>query len=292
MDEKSGAIGISEGLAFSGQGTSVLLGDLYRPAGRGPHPVMVAVHGGGWGQGSRSCYRDWGRCLAANGFALFAVDRRHFKPDEAIYPRVIEDVQAAVRHLRSHAASFDLDPRRMGLMGDSSGGYLAALAGLVAAGAPPLPDRDTPCGEDAGREAQPASAAVRVVVAFYGVFDLAAEWNFEQVARPFDRVTERLLGVPLVDDRRRYFDASPIAYATRDRNHVAFFLAWGTADEVVSEELHSRPFARTLAQAGFNVHTAIVPSAQHYWATEPHDDEMSPARLVAPRLVRFLRDYL
>jgi hypothetical protein len=33
-------------------------------------------------------------------------------------------------------------------------------------------------------------------IAVYGVFDLAAEWNFEQVARPFDRVTEKLLGVP------------------------------------------------------------------------------------------------
>jgi hypothetical protein len=136
------------------------------------------------------------------------------------------------------------------------------------------------------------SCAVKAVIAIYGVYGLAAEWNFEQLARPFDRVTEKLLGVPLIDDRKRYFDASPVAYVTRDRKHLAFFLAWGTADDVVSENLHSRPFAQMLGQANFNVHTAILPYAQHYWATEPLHGEASYASLMAPRLVRFLEQYL
>jgi acetyl esterase/lipase len=283
MNGKGSGISITEGLGYAGKADTALLGDLYRPAGRGPHPIVVAVHGGGWDQGTRSCYRHWGSYLAGNGFALFAVDRRHFEADEAVFPRVIEDLQAAVRHLRSQALELDLDPQRVALMGDSSGGYLAALAGLAG---------DTPLWQRTPGQSPVTSAAVKAVVAFYGVFDLAAEWNFEQVARPFDRVTERLLGLPLIDDRKRYFEASPVAYATRDRNRLAFFLAWGTADEVVSEELHSRPFARMLAQANFNVHTLIVPYAQHYWATDPLDAETGPARLAAPRLLKFLEDNL
>jgi len=297
MNGKGREVDIVSAICYTGDEGTGLLGDLYRPPQRGPHPVVVAVHGGGWDQGSRDCYREWGIYLAARGFALFAADRRRFKADEAVFPQVIEDLQAAVRYLRSHAPELDVDARRIALMGDSSGGYLAALTGLLG---------DQPPGEGVGGEAPAASGAVRApsgvvkapscavkaVIAFYGVFDLAAEWNFEQTARPFDRVTEKLMGVPLIDDRKRYFAASPVAYATRDRNHLAFFLAWGTSDDVVSEDLHSRPFARMLGQANFAVETTIVPHAQHYWATDPIRGESGHASAVAPRLLRFLERYL
>jgi acetyl esterase/lipase len=283
MDRKSYEIDVTSAIRYTDDGETALRGDFYRPADRGPHPVVVAVHGGGWDQGSRSSYRGWGTYLAERGFALFATDRRHFKPNEPAFPGVIDDVQAAVRYVRSHAAELDIDPQRIAMMGDSSGGYIAALAGLVG---------DMAMGQRVAGGSQATSCAVKAVIAVYGVFDLAAEWNFEQVARPFDRVTEKLLGVPLVDDRKRYFDASPVAYVTRNRNHIAFFLAWGTADDVVSEELHSRPFAQMLGQANFAVHTMILPHAQHYWASEPLHGEPGPASLLAPRLVRFLEQCL
>jgi acetyl esterase/lipase len=283
MDRKSYEIDVTSAIRYTDEGETALRGDFYRPVDRGPHPVVVAVHGGGWDQGSRSSYRDWGTYLAERGFALFATDRRHFKPNEPAFPGVIDDVQAAVRYVRSHAAELHIDPQRIAMMGDSSGGYIAALAGLVG---------DMAMGQRAAGGSQATSCAVKAVIAVYGVFDLAAEWNFEQVARPFDRVTEKLLGVPLVDDRKRYFDASPVAYVTRNRNHVAFFLAWGTADDVVSEELHSRPFAQMLGQANFAVDTMILPHAQHYWAADPLHGEPGPASLLAPRLVRFLEQCL
>jgi acetyl esterase/lipase len=283
MDRKSYEIDLTSAIRYAGDGETALLGDLYRPVDRGPHPVIVAVHGDGWDQGSRSSYGDWGTYLAERGFALFATDRRHFQLHEPAFPGVIEDFQAAVRYVRSHAAELNIDPQRIATMGDSSGGYIAALAGLVG---------DTAMGQKAEGESQATSCAVKAVIAVYGVFDLAAEWNFEQVARPFDRVTEKLLGVPLVDDRKRYFDASPVAYVTRNRNHIAFFLAWGTADDVVSEELQSRPFAQMLGQANFTVHTMILPHAQHYWASDPLHGEASHASLLAPRLVRFLEQCL
>jgi acetyl esterase/lipase len=169
-------------------------------------------------------------------------------------------------------------------MGDSSGAYLAALTGLIGDGEFARDHADDPYAS--------ASCSAKAVIAVYGVFDLAAEWAFEQVARPFDRVTEKLLGVPLVDDRILYFTASPTAYATRERNKVAFFLSWGTGDDVVSENLHSRPFSQLLAQAGFNVQTLIVPYAQHYWASDPIGDEYSHSGFLAPRLVEFLKRHV
>lgn len=276
---KSRAV-VKSGLVYGEHRGATLQGDLYAPDAPGPHPVVIAVHGGGWDQGSRASYAEWGRYLAARGCALFAVDRRHFTAAEVAFPGVINDVQAAVRYVRCEADALGVDAGRIALMGDSSGGYIAALAGLVG-------DTEFPRDHEIDSYGT-TSCAVSAVIAVYGVFDLAAEWTFEQVARPFDRVSEKLLGVPLIDDRLRYFQASPVAYATRDRNHVAFLVAWGSGDDVVSEKLHSRPFAQLLAQANFNVQTVIVPHAQHYWASDPIEEPRSHSGFLAPRVIRFL----
>jgi acetyl esterase/lipase len=257
-----------------------LVGDLYVPDAPGPHALVVSVHGGGWERGSRASYRNWGHYLAAHGYALFATDRRRFASHEVAYPGVVNDLQAAVRFARGEAKRLDVDPARIALMGGSSGGYLAALAGLLGDAEFPRDHDDDPHGS--------LSCAVKAVIAVYGVYDLLAEWNFEQVVRPADRVTEKLFGIPLIDDRKLYFEASPIAYATRSRNNVAFLLAWGTDDDVVDEKLHSEPFARALAQANFNLRTVILPHAQHYWLSDPIDQERSHSGFLAPRLLQFL----
>src|ERR1700761_8287372 len=131
MQGKAVDIQIISAIPYASRGEAALLGDLYRSPDAGLHPVVVAIHGGGWDAGSKDCYRDWGRYLAERGFALFAIDRRHFSPEEPAFPGVIEDLQAAVRYLRVHAAELGLDPQRIAVMGDSSGGYIAALVGLL-----------------------------------------------------------------------------------------------------------------------------------------------------------------
>ena len=49
-----------------------LMGDLYQPKGLDKAPVVIAVHGGGWQNGSRAGYRYWGTFLAKNGYVVFA----------------------------------------------------------------------------------------------------------------------------------------------------------------------------------------------------------------------------
>ena len=50
------AIEVRKDIPFAGCGGQPFKGVLYRPAGVGPHPVLVAVHGGGWKRGSPDSY--------------------------------------------------------------------------------------------------------------------------------------------------------------------------------------------------------------------------------------------
>src|ERR1700743_3737114 len=96
MYSKTSTFNLTTEICYSGAADAMLLGDLYVPCTKETHPVIIAVHGGNWDQGSRSAYAPWGEFLAEHGYAVFAVDRRHFSPDEPAYPGVIHDLQAAV----------------------------------------------------------------------------------------------------------------------------------------------------------------------------------------------------
>jgi acetyl esterase/lipase len=80
-----------------------LLGELYTPQDAGKHPVLVAVHGGGWQLGTRDSYRYWGAWLASRGYALFSVDYRLSKPREPGYPAAVHDICAAVQFIKGEA---------------------------------------------------------------------------------------------------------------------------------------------------------------------------------------------
>jgi acetyl esterase/lipase len=273
------------GITYATHDGVALLGDLYAPEGSGPFPALIAVHGGGWQQGARDSYRHWGPYLATAGYALFAVDYRLCKPNQKTYPHAVHDIRAAVQFLRGSAAELNLDAKRIGLIGDSAGAHLAALVALAG---------DTPAFAGAYRD-DPFSALstkVKAVIGFYGVYDMAAQWQHDLVARPRDQITEKFLGAAPVDDRRLYFDASPMSYATRDNNQTAFLIAYGTEDDVVDIDTQSRAFVTALKQAGIFVRTSIAQGAPHFWGTEPLEEQGSFAGFFAPRLKRFLAERL
>src|SRR5215470_12434012 len=125
-----------------------LLARVYRPAGRGPWHALVDVHGGAWTNLDRTidAYPDTG--LAAAGLVVVAVD---FRMGPAYrYPTAVADVVAAVRWTKAHAAELGARPDRVGLVGGSSGGHLAALAALMPhARAFATTPVDAPAGVDA-----------------------------------------------------------------------------------------------------------------------------------------------
>jgi acetyl esterase len=112
---------------------------LYRPAWDGLAPALVYLHGGGWVLGDVDSYDPVVRALAAaSGVAWLSVGYR--RPPEDPFPAALDDTVAAVRWTVRHAAALGLDPRRIGVAGDSAGGQLAAAAaGVLRAAGPDRP---------------------------------------------------------------------------------------------------------------------------------------------------------
>src|SRR6059036_2444613 len=107
------------GVVYANHDGVSLAGDLYLPAGGGPFPALIAVHGGGWQAGARSSFQFWGPYLAERGYALFAISYRLAKKGEKAFPQAVHDVLAAVQFVRASAGQFKIDPERIGLFGAS-----------------------------------------------------------------------------------------------------------------------------------------------------------------------------
>jgi acetyl esterase/lipase len=103
---------------------------------------------------------------------------------------------------------------------------------------------------------------------------------------------EKLLGKGLLDDRRPYFDASPMSYATARPNAPAFLIIWGTQDDIVDHAPQSEAFRDALKQAQFFVRTVVVDGAAHFFAADPLDETDSQSGFAAPRILRFLKEKL
>jgi acetyl esterase/lipase len=186
-----GVVGLADLTYSSLTGFRPLRLDLYRPSSvASPHGLVIYVHGGGWQSGHTrhsGAFANWPAVLAsiaARGYVVVSLEYR--LSGEAPFPAAIQDVKAAIRWLRTHAAEFGVDRQRAVIWGGSAGGQLAALAGTscgVAALEPP--------GATASQRPEPGAAAptktstvtppsatvesdcVQGVIAWYGIFDFA-----------------------------------------------------------------------------------------------------------------------
>lgn len=92
-----------------------------------PTPAVIFVHGGAWNGGDKSEWATYATDLVtATGWPAFSIN---YDMNEA-YPFVTEywDVMGAIAWVKTHAKTYNIDPTRIGLVGDSAGGQLAALA--------------------------------------------------------------------------------------------------------------------------------------------------------------------
>jgi acetyl esterase/lipase len=279
------AIELHPALTYATHDGVALEGDLYLPKTRGSVPALVAVHGGGWQQGARTAFQHCGPHLATQGYAVFAISYRFAKKGYKAFPQAVCDVIAAVQFVRGSAASFGIDPGRIALIGASAGAHLAALAAL--GGRSPIFSGGYPGDAYAG-----VDCAVKALIGVYGVYDLAAMWEAYRVASPLDNNIENFLGAALPENRRLYFDASPISHATYANNKTAVLLACGTEDDLVDRKPHSEAFLKALKQAGFFARSCVVQGAGHYWLSDPLDETGSYTGFFMPRLTRFLAEKL
>jgi acetyl esterase len=104
---------------------------VYRPPGDGPLPCVVYLHGGGWVLGRLADYDAMLDAMALrSGCVIASVDYR--MAPESPFPVPVEDCYAVFAWLAAQAADAGIDPARMAVAGDSSGGNLAAAVALMA----------------------------------------------------------------------------------------------------------------------------------------------------------------
>ena len=148
-------------LAYASRSSEQKL-DIYLPNGTGPFPLIVHVHGGAFKFGDKAGgpSEDAVGVFLASGYAVASLNYR--LSGEAKAPAQIQDVKAAVRWLRAHAAEYKLDPNRFVAWGESAGGNLVAMLGTSGG----VADLE---GAELGNAS--VSSRVQVVVDWFGPTD-------------------------------------------------------------------------------------------------------------------------
>jgi pectinesterase len=252
-DDLPAGVRATEDLVYSRPDGIELRLDLYRPEGAGPLPAVLVVHGGGWDAGSRQMERPLARQLAARGFVTAPVTYRLGAAGR--FPAALHDLKAAVRWLRANAAAHGIDPDRIGVIGGSAGGQLAALLG-ASNGVPTL--------EGAGEHAT-VSSRVQAVVDIDGAasFPDAGLIAQEEARRG---ATSRFLGGTYSERAATWFTASPLTHVSRDSAPTLFINS--TAERPVlpgRQEMSAR-----LRALGVASHVVVVPETPHpFWLVHP-----------------------
>lgn len=223
--------------------------DLTVPASDTPPPVAVWIHGGAWLDGDRRYTPPtiapellFGALLEA-GLAVAAIDYRHSL--ESPFPAQHHDVMAAIRYLRAFAGELGIDGSRLGVIGESAGGHLAAMAALA--------------GESlAGEEGVGAGdISVQAVVDWYGVADMTSvQAHVLEMPPGYPNPYEALLR----GDEGLAELASPVNHVTASA--PPFLLVHGTVDRVVPPE-QSVLLDKVLREAGADVTLRSIEGADH-----------------------------
>jgi acetyl esterase/lipase len=105
-------------------------GDLWLPAGQGPFPVIVLIHGGCWQADLPGTeLMDYlAADLKARGYAVWNLEYRRIGHAGGAWPGTFSDVAAGLDHLRALATARPLDLNRVVLVGHSAGGHLVSWA--------------------------------------------------------------------------------------------------------------------------------------------------------------------
>lgn len=122
-------------IEYGHAGGEKLLLDVSVPAGEGPFPIAILVHGGGWSSGDKALVDGgagigiWFNALTEARYVWFSINYR-LAPKHR-WPACLEDVLTAIRWVKANAATYQGDPERIALFGHSAGGHLACLAATV-----------------------------------------------------------------------------------------------------------------------------------------------------------------
>lgn len=221
---------------------------IRRPAGSGPFPAVLHVHGGVWNNGSRLSDEVTCRHLADNGVVVVSIDFR--QAPQTRYPQSIADVHYGVRWLRANAERLGSRPDRVGGLGVSSGGHQLLLATMRA---------DDP---RYGRHDLDGTAALAYAVYLWPVTDPAARYRYARQSGRHNLVTLHDAYWDGIEDMaegspQRHLDALPPGSALPPA-----LLVYGDRDENIPEEITSR-FVAAYQAAGGRLEVARYPGMPH-----------------------------
>lgn len=265
-----GRINVVSGVTYaqvtSPYGNRQLRMTLLIPQGKEPKPAIIYYPGGGFVSANHEMFIEMRMALAKAGFVVASAEYRTV-PDR--FPALVNDAKSAVRFLRAHAGELGIDPRRIGVIGDSAGGYVAQMVG-------------TTNGEkrfDVGDFTE-VSSDVQAAVTIYGISNLmniGEGYSREiQEIHASPAVTEALLvhgpafadfpGASILSDPEKAMDASPMGHVKA--GIPPFLIMHGSADNLVSPA-QSEQLYEALAEKGNPVDYIVVEGAGHgdlYWA--------------------------
>jgi acetyl esterase len=237
--------------------------DAYIPSvqqsGSGPFPAVIIAHGGGWEAGDKVTYvTPLFEPLARAGFAWFSIDYR-LTPDVQ-HPAQLDDLRAAIRFVRTNASRFNIDPKRIALLGESASGQMVMQI------------------------AAESAEGIAAVVSFYGVYDF--EPMVEDASSPPRSLLWRLFRLPTLDAPARAIlrAHSPIHHVRRGMPPV--LLIHGTNERLWTQ---GQSMARILTNRGIPHELIPLEGAPHgleNW--EGH----APWMQYKSRLISWLRDHL
>lgn len=209
------------------------------------YPCIVWICGGAWVTMDRSAHLAYLSELARSGFAVASVEYR--TTNVAVYPAQIEDVKAGIRYLRAHSERYHIDPERFGVMGESAGGYLTAMAALV----------DDPV-YDVGAYLE-YSSKVQAACPWYPPADVSS-FPYESPIQAEASPESLLLGKNVMLNKEEAIRICPVAYVSKSA--PPFMILHGVEDHTVpfqqGEMLHDR-----LEEAGCDVELIAIEGADH-----------------------------
>ncbi len=221
--------------------------ELFLPKTKGPHPVVILLHGGcflqqyeGFAQTS-ALAAD----LAGRGYAVWNLEYRKLGEAGAGYPGTFQDVAMGVDALRAQAPKYGLDLTRVIAVGHSAGGHLALWAASRAKLPAASPLRTT------------APLKIGAVISLAGIGDLkgqAGVW-----AMPCgDDTLSRLLDLP--HRAQPYADTSPVELLPTGAKVV---MVHGAFDPVMPPYT-GRDYALRVRKAGDKAEIVVIPDAAHF----------------------------
>lgn len=246
-------------ITYANASTSEKL-DIYLPdEGNGPFPVIVSIHGGAFMIGDKGDIQVTPMLTGIKrGYAVVSINYR--MSGEAIFPKDINDVKAAIRWIKANATKYHLNPGKIAAWGGSAGGNLAALAG-TSGGVKEL--------EDLSLGNADQTSTVQAVVDWFGPINflqMDEQFKLSGKGKPdhseVNSPESKILGKQISYVPELVKAASPATYISVD--DPPFFVEHGKEDQLVPTQ-QSINFAADLAKVlGEQKVTLILLEGTHH----------------------------